>query len=72
MFGGAFIVCGWSSRVARATRRPSHAALRLTCRRGMLELWLQSRWYVFVAVMALGHVVDDALLLVRISISFSS
>ena len=64
IFGGAFIVYGWSSRVARATRRPSRAALRLACRQGMLELRLQSRGCVFVAVVTLGHVVDDVLLLV--------
>ena len=65
MFGTAFVVCGRSSRVARATGPSNRAALWLVSGRGMSERRLRSWGCVFVAIVALCRVVDKASLLVR-------
>jgi Mn2+/Fe2+ NRAMP family transporter len=65
LFGATFVVCGWSSSVAWATRRLVRAALRLVTEQGKPEWRLRARMCLFCAMVALCRVGDEALLFVR-------
>jgi hypothetical protein len=66
-FGATFVVYGWLSSVAWATRRLVHATLRLVTEQGKPEWRLRARMCLFCTMVALCRVGDQALLSVRFS-----
>jgi hypothetical protein len=58
-FSTAFVVYGWSSSVAWATRRLVHAALRLVPEQGKPKWRLRARMCLFCAMVASDNMLMD-------------